>query len=1197
MLSNSSSNKKIQYFSAVRLMPIVVILSLLLMVQIVAGVTPPIISTNTGLALIDGNAITITSAMLTATDTEQTFGVSAINYPTIAIGGSINYEYITNITFAGIDKSSTFNFATGDSSYCDFTEDTAFVLQGETLSLSVNMDGVLYESDRFYAYAYIDWNSDKDWDDANEEIIIASNVLASSFPQTVDVTVPVDALIGPTRMRVLIRYNKVPNKSGNPAYLSGEAEDYIVNIGAEDIAAPTIVKNSELALDEGATALITTDHLVATDDIVEDSKLTFTIQTVPTNGELRRGENVLAVNSTFTQADITNNLIDYVHDHSNTTTDSFTFKVTEGKNELIGQVFAIAVTNIDDTPIVTTNTGLTLVGGNAITITSAMLTTADMEVGSESLDYSITKATVNGAIEYSDAPGTSISIFTQKDIDDGKVNYVHNGGYTFSDSLTFSVTDGTNELTDQKFTVSVTNYPTIAIGGTVNYEYITNVSFAGIDKNSTFNSTSVDSSYNDFSADTASVYPEETHSLSISMTGEIANYDKFYAYAYIDWNQDKDWNDANEEIVIASNIAASSFPQNVNVAVPVNALIGPTRMRVLIRYENVPNKSGHPAFTYGEAEDYIVKVIPVNTNPPTLGKNKTLSLDEGSTTIVTASDLEATDDVIENTALTFTIQTTPVNGELQLNGNALEQNSSFTQDDIDNDRIGYVHNGSNTVTDSCSFTLSDGDFHVVDQKFYISVTPVDDDTPTIFTNKGLTISEGATKSIPLDLLESDDTDTDNLTLIYTVTGSLLNGQLENTDSPENAILSFTQQNLSDGKIEYVHNGSNTTSDSFKFVVADGASNELIVQTFSITITLVNETPTVTSIATTTATEDLLFSYEAAATDPDETTPTISFSHLPNWLFDNGSTVTGTPLDGDGDTSFMVHATDGAMSDSMIVTVTVIDVPDTTEMVASTHSISKDITNTVDSVYSTKSDTIVTTINRENWIDTLFIRTDSLSDDVSYWFDTDTSVSNGSTGIDTTVTTRDYIPTIKETIVSTHTIVKDTTTAIDSVESGLDTIVTSINSENWIDTLFVRTDSLSDGVSYWFDIDTSVTLTSSVIDTVTVTLEGAVVAIDVIQRRTVTEMFLAYPNPVNHSDGEIFFTLPENLSGTGTVTIFDALGTKLDEQRVSIRKGSNLRWDLTNRGGQLVGSGTYVAILKVESNGSVKMFRTMIGVRQ
>ena len=121
------------------------------------------------------------------------------------------------------------------------------------------------------------------------------------------------------------------------------------------------------------------------------------------------------------------------------------------------------------------------------------------------------------------------------------------------------------------------------------------------------------------------------------------------------------------------------------------------------------------------------------------------------------------------------------------------------------------------------------------QTFSITVNPVDDATPTITTNNGLTLDEGATATIPLASLEADDADTDNLTLTYTITASPSNGQVENTDNPGISISSFTQQNLIDGKIRYVHDGSNTTSDSFTFKVADAVPNELTGQTFSITV--------------------------------------------------------------------------------------------------------------------------------------------------------------------------------------------------------------------------------------------------------------------------------------------------------------------------------------------------------------------------
>ena len=59
---------------------------------------------------------------------------------------------------------------------------------------------------------------------------------------------------------------------------------------------------------------------------------------------------------------------------------------------------------------------------------------------------------------------------------------------------------------------------------------------------------------------------------------------------------------------------------------------------------------------------------------------------------------------------------------------------------------------------------------------------------------------------------------------YTVTGGLANGQLELTTGPGVAITSFTQDDINNNRLVYVHDGTNTTSDSFTFDVDDGQGN-------------------------------------------------------------------------------------------------------------------------------------------------------------------------------------------------------------------------------------------------------------------------------------------------------------------------------------------------------------------------------------
>ncbi|NIR31417.1 MAG: hypothetical protein GWN84_19315 [Gammaproteobacteria bacterium] len=55
--------------------------------------------------------------------------------------------------------------------------------------------------------------------------------------------------------------------------------------------------------------------------------------------------------TTFTQDDIDSGRLVYVHDGSETTTDSFTFDVTDGTNTVSGTTFSISVNAVNDPPI------------------------------------------------------------------------------------------------------------------------------------------------------------------------------------------------------------------------------------------------------------------------------------------------------------------------------------------------------------------------------------------------------------------------------------------------------------------------------------------------------------------------------------------------------------------------------------------------------------------------------------------------------------------------------------------------------------------------------------------------------------------------------------------------------------------------------------------------------------------------------
>ena len=64
---------------------------------------------------------------------------------------------------------------------------------------------------------------------------------------------------------------------------------------------------------------------------------------------------------------------------------------------------------------------------------------------------------------------------------------------------------------------------------------------------------------------------------------------------------------------------------------------------------------------------------------------------------------------------------------------------------------------------------------------------------------------------------------------------MANGQLELTGNPGVAVSSFTQAQIDANQVVYVHDGTNTTTDSFTFDVDDGQGNAVTGETFGLTI--------------------------------------------------------------------------------------------------------------------------------------------------------------------------------------------------------------------------------------------------------------------------------------------------------------------------------------------------------------------------
>jgi hypothetical protein len=148
------------------------------------------------------------------------FTTGGNNYCTSS-GNDYSYEWIAKVQF------NTFTNSSSGAGYADFTSSTVTLPTGGDVDVTLTPG---FKSSTYTEYwaVYIDFNGDKDFEDAGEEVFTSNGTSAvnGSF------TVPSSAN-GTTRMRVVMTYNTASSPCGSYSY--GETEDYTVTFGATPI--------------------------------------------------------------------------------------------------------------------------------------------------------------------------------------------------------------------------------------------------------------------------------------------------------------------------------------------------------------------------------------------------------------------------------------------------------------------------------------------------------------------------------------------------------------------------------------------------------------------------------------------------------------------------------------------------------------------------------------------------------------------------------------------------------------------------------------------------------------------------------------------------------------------------------------------------------------------------------------------------
>lgn len=139
-----------------------------------------------------------------------------------------NIEPITRVNLAEIDNVTS---AASTDAYEDFTSQAATVhRQSNYQTLCEGFTGGPY---RDFFTAYVDWNKDGDFDDANERYELGS-VLESTGEDGIQaigsIDVPADAVLGATTLRMAKTFDAYAETACDPGSGYGQVEDYTLNV-------------------------------------------------------------------------------------------------------------------------------------------------------------------------------------------------------------------------------------------------------------------------------------------------------------------------------------------------------------------------------------------------------------------------------------------------------------------------------------------------------------------------------------------------------------------------------------------------------------------------------------------------------------------------------------------------------------------------------------------------------------------------------------------------------------------------------------------------------------------------------------------------------------------------------------------------------------------------------------------------------
>ncbi|XP_071011950.1 chondroitin sulfate proteoglycan 4-like [Oncorhynchus clarkii lewisi] len=623
----------------------------------------------------------------------------------------------------------------------------------------------------------------------------------------------------------------VPNSRFDPTSVTPTPEFPMFTLarGLDKKYGANFVLLRNLVVSEGGRGSLESKHIKVLLDFkklgVRQSQIMFRIQEQPVHGQIRLDVDQDQEENIFSMLDLWHGRVMYIHGGSEDPEDFFTFSIFSSSRKEVPTYlqgmrryrYNITVTPTNDAPELSLPQGnlFVLLENSRKLLTKEVLKATDIDSNHTDLVFSIL-GNLNpdaGYLEVGDNPDTAVTTFSHSDLEEGKVNYVHTG--VRNSRIVLRVSDG-----DKVSNTVVLRI--MAIG--LEYKIANNTGLEIIQGE-------------------VAVISNKQLAIQTNAVNQVVDirYDVVKPPQYGELQRlhsSGEWK------------PTGSFSQR---------LLEKERLRYLSTFQEIQTATATDYFkckvtVAGRVDTELVFPVTVKWVHYNLVRNVMADINKVRKVTLDSQYLYATVDIVtlSEDDLHFRVLSSPKKGQLLLVHELLKKNSTFSQRNVTDLKVLYelVDRPYEDTSDTFKFQVFSK--HAQSQSYDFQISIKADVNSVFIRNYKLSIMEGESKLITKDELFAETLSTKEL--YYTVTSSPKHGKLarinlSNSNASYNNILTFSNQDLLEERVMYIHDDTETTQDQFTFIASTSQESKSSVTdeevgskegTFNISIQLVND---------------------------------------------------------------------------------------------------------------------------------------------------------------------------------------------------------------------------------------------------------------------------------------------------------------------------------------------------------------------